>query len=73
MSDFDHIGRRPILAGIGALAFATAFDTTPARAQALDRPPRVLVFDVAETLLDVFESPAEKWSFGNGETQFFKG
>jgi 2-haloacid dehalogenase len=67
MSDLDHIGRRPILAGIGALAFATAFDTTPARAQALDRPPRVLVFDVAETLLDLQAArPLFQRVFGDG-------
>jgi phenylpyruvate tautomerase PptA (4-oxalocrotonate tautomerase family) len=26
-----------------------------------------------DILIAVFEAPAENWSFGNGETQFFKG
>ena len=26
-----------------------------------------------DILISIFESPAENWSFGNGETQFFKG
>jgi 2-haloacid dehalogenase len=53
MSDRDYIGRRPILATIGAAAVAAFFKPTLVRAQALDRPPSVLVFDVAESLLDL--------------------
>jgi 2-haloacid dehalogenase len=53
MSDVHHIGRRPVLAGIGAAAFGTLFNPNLVRAQALDRPPSVLVFDVTESLLDL--------------------
>ena len=54
MSDLDHIGRRPVLAGIGAAALVGLLRPyTRVRAQALDRPPSVLVFDVAESLLDL--------------------
>ena len=52
MSDL-HIGRRPFVAGIGATALGAFFNPTLVRAQALDRPPSVLVFDVAESLLDL--------------------
>jgi len=53
MSDLDYVGRRPVLAGIGAAAVAAFFKPTLVRARALDRPPSVLVFDVAESLLDL--------------------
>jgi hypothetical protein len=53
MSSLDDVGRRPVLAGIGAAALASLLGPTLARAQTLDRPPSVLVFDVAETLLDL--------------------
>jgi 2-haloacid dehalogenase len=53
MSDPDQIGRRPVLAGIGAAALAAFFNSSPVRAQAPGRPPSVLVFDVAESLLDL--------------------
>ena len=53
MSDPGSVGRRPVLAGIGAAALAAFWDPTWGRAQALDRPPKVLVFDVAESLLDL--------------------
>ena len=53
MSDLHHISRRPVVAGIGAAALAALLYPSPVRAQAFDRPPRVLVFDVAETLLDL--------------------
>jgi 2-haloacid dehalogenase len=67
MSDFDYIGRRPFLAGIGAAAVASFFKPTLARAQALDRPPSVLVFDVAESLLDLGTlRPLFKRVFGDG-------
>ena len=36
----------------------------------LGKNPGVRAEDI---LISVFESPAENWSFGNGETQFFKG
>jgi 2-haloacid dehalogenase len=52
MSDLHLIGRRPVLVGIGTATLATFFDP-PIRAQPLDRPPSVLVFDVAESLLDL--------------------
>ena len=52
MADLDHIGRRPVLAGIGVAALATFFNP-PLVGQALDRAPSVLVFDVTETLLDL--------------------
>jgi 2-haloacid dehalogenase len=62
-----HIGRRPVLAGIGAAALAALFDPPPVRAQALDRPPGVLVFDVAESLLDLQTlRPLFQRIFGNG-------
>jgi 2-haloacid dehalogenase len=51
MSDLDHIGRRPVLAGIGVAALATIFN--PPLVRALDRPPGVLAFDVTESLLDL--------------------
>ena len=59
--------RRPVLAGIGAAAISAFFNPPPVRAQALDRPPSVLVFDVAESLLDlqVFRSLFQG-IFGNG-------
>jgi len=59
--------RRPVLAGIGAAALSAFFNPPPVRAQALDRPPSVLVFDVAESLLDlqVFRSLFQG-IFGNG-------
>jgi 2-haloacid dehalogenase len=53
MSDLDPIGRRPVFAGIGATALAALFSPLPARAHTLDRAPRILVFDVAESLLDL--------------------
>jgi 2-haloacid dehalogenase len=53
MSDLHPIGRRPVLAGIGTAALATFFSPALARAQALDRAPSVLVFDIAESLLDL--------------------
>ena len=67
MSDVHHIGRRPILAGIGAAALITSFDAPLVRAQALDRPPRVLIFDVAESLLDLqVLRPLFQRIFGDG-------
>ena len=53
MSDLHHVGRRPVLAGIGAAALAGFFNSSAVRAQAIDRPPSVLIFDVAESLLDL--------------------
>jgi 2-haloacid dehalogenase len=67
MSDLDYIGRRPFLAGIGAVAAAAVFKPALVRAQALDRPPSVLVFDVAESLLDLETlRPLFKRVFGDG-------
>jgi|GraSoiStandDraft_55_1057291.scaffolds.fasta_scaffold71942_2 hypothetical protein len=53
MSDLHHTGRRSVLAGIGAAALAASFNPPLVRAQALDRPPSVLIFDVTESLLDL--------------------
>jgi 2-haloacid dehalogenase len=67
MSDLDHVGRRPVLAGIGAAALAGFFKPALLRAQALDRPPSVLVFDVAESLLDLqVLRPLFQHVFGEG-------
>jgi 2-haloacid dehalogenase len=67
MSDLDNIARRPVLAGIGATAFAAFFNLALVRAQALDRAPSVLVFDVAETLLDLRPlRPLFQRAFGDG-------
>jgi hypothetical protein len=67
MSDVHHIGRGPVLAGIGAAALAAFFDPPLVRAQALDRPPRVLIFDVAESLLDLLAlRPLFQRISGNG-------
>jgi len=67
MSDLDHIGRRPVLAGIGIAALAACFYPTSVRAQALDRPPSVLVFDVADSLLDLQAlRPLFQRMFGDG-------
>jgi 2-haloacid dehalogenase len=67
MSDLDYIGRRPFVAGIGAAAMAAFFKPTLVRAQTLDRPPIVLVFDVAESLLDLATlRPLFKRVFGDG-------
>jgi 2-haloacid dehalogenase len=53
MSDLGPIGRRQVLAGISAAALAAILYPISGQAQALDRPPNVLAFDVAETLLDL--------------------
>ena len=67
MSDFHHIGRRPVLAGIGTAAVAAFFSPALLRAQALDKPPGVLVFDVAESLLDLqVLRPLFQRLFGDG-------
>jgi 2-haloacid dehalogenase len=67
MTDLDHIGRRPIIAGIGAATVAMLFNAAPARAQPIDRPPNVLVFDVAESLLDLqVLRPLFERVFGDG-------
>jgi 2-haloacid dehalogenase len=67
MSDLHHIGRRSVLAGIGAAALAASFNAPPVRAQALDRPPGVLIFDVAESLLDLQAlRPLFQRIFGDG-------
>jgi hypothetical protein len=67
MSDLGRIGRRPVLAGIGVTVLATLLDPTGVRAQALNRPPKVLVFDVAESLLDLqVMRPLFQRMFGDG-------
>jgi 2-haloacid dehalogenase len=67
MSDLDQIGRRPVLAGLGAAALAAFYNATPLRAQAIDQPPSVLVFDVAESLLDLqVLRPLFQRVFGDG-------
>jgi len=67
MKNLDHIGRRPVLAGLGAAALASFLNPTVARAQGLDRPPSVLVFDVAESLLDLqVLRPQFQRIFGDG-------
>jgi 2-haloacid dehalogenase len=53
MDDYTHIARRPVLEGIGAAVFVGFGKSTPLAAEGLDRAPNVLVFDVAETLLDL--------------------
>jgi hypothetical protein len=69
VNDLDQIGRRPVLTGIGATALAAFFDSSPVRARALDRPPSVLVFDVAESLLDLQAlRPLFQRIFGDGAT-----
>jgi 2-haloacid dehalogenase len=67
MRDLDRIGRRPVLAGIGAATLAAFCRPTLAPAEALDRAPRVLVFDVAESLLDLrVLRPLFQRVFGDG-------
>ena len=67
MSDLDLVGRRPILAGIGATALATVSSPLLVLAQALHQPPSVLVFDVAESLLDLEAlRPLFQRLFGDG-------
>jgi 2-haloacid dehalogenase len=67
MTDFQNIGRRPVLAGMGAAALTTFFSPALVCAQALDRPPGVLVFDVAESLLDLQAlRPLFQRIFGDG-------
>jgi len=67
MSDLDHITRRPVLAGIGAAALAAVFNPKLVRAQGLDRAPSVLVFDDAESLLDLqVLRPLFQRVFGDG-------
>jgi hypothetical protein len=67
MNDVNRIGRRPVLAGIAATALAGLVSPTQLQAQALDRPPKVLVFDVAESLLDLQAlRPQFQRMFGDG-------
>jgi 2-haloacid dehalogenase len=68
MNNLDHLGRRPVFAGIGAATLvAYCNHPTPVRAQALDRAPNVLVFDVAESLLDLqVLRPLFQRVFGDG-------
>lgn len=68
MSVFTSVGRRPVLAGIAAATLASVLEPGPVRAAgALDRAPKVLVFDVAESLLDLQAlRPVFQRLFGNG-------
>ena len=67
MREVHHVGRRPVLAWIGIAAFATFFHAPRVRAQVLDRSPNVLVFDVAESLLDLQAlRPLFQRIFGDG-------
>lgn len=68
MSVFTSVGRRPVLAGIAAATLASVLKPGPVRAAgALDRAPKVLVFDVAESLLDLQAlRPVFQRLFGNG-------
>ena len=67
MSERHHIGRRPVVTGIGGATLAALFHVPVVRAQPLDRQPSVLVFDVAETLLDLQAlRPFFQRKFGDG-------
>jgi 2-haloacid dehalogenase len=67
MSGLDHFGRRPVLAGIAAAALAGFCAPAPVRGHVLNRAPNVLVFDVAETLLDLqVLRPLFQRVFGDG-------
>lgn len=67
MHDRERIGRRPVLVAIGTAALAGFGRPSPLAAQAVDRAPSVLVFDVAETLLDLqVLRPLFQRVFGNG-------
>jgi 2-haloacid dehalogenase len=62
-----HIGRRPVLAGLTATALGAFMQPSFLRAQVLDRPPNVLVFDVAESVLDIQAiRPLFQRIFGDG-------
>jgi 2-haloacid dehalogenase len=52
---------------MGVAALAAILDPTPAPAETLDQPPKVLAFDVAETLLDLQAMrPLFQRLFGDG-------
>lgn len=53
MNPRDHISRRPLLARIGATALTALFSPVLSQAEPVGRAPSVLVFDVAESLLDL--------------------
>ena len=66
MTNPGPIGRRPVLAGIGAAALAAFLSPTALRAHSLARP-RVVAFDVAESLLDLQAlRPLFQRMFGDG-------
>jgi 2-haloacid dehalogenase len=66
MSKFGHVRRRPVLAGLGAAALSTVLNPALGRAQTLEAP-KVLVFDVAESLLDLQSvRPLFQRVFGDG-------
>ena len=67
MTSPDHIGRRPVLAGLAAATLPSLLKPTLVQAEALDQPPTVLVFDVAESLLDLrVLRPQFQRMFGDG-------
>jgi 2-haloacid dehalogenase len=69
MSNPDHIGRRPVVASVGIAALAALLGPTFVRAQTLEQAPSVLVFDVAESLLDLQAlRPLFQRVFGDGAT-----
>jgi 2-haloacid dehalogenase len=68
MSRLRYIGRRPVLTALGGVALASFFSPSTTWAQALDRAPSVLAFDVAESLLDLQAlRPLFQRIFGNGD------
>jgi 2-haloacid dehalogenase len=67
MNDLINIGRRRVLAGIGATTLTAFCNPSLVRAEMLDRAPSVLVFDVAESLLDLqVLRPLFQRMFGSG-------
>jgi 2-haloacid dehalogenase len=68
MSECGRVDRRRALAGFGSAALAYILETGSGKAQTLDRPPAVLVFDVAESLLDLQTvRPLFQSIFGDGD------
>jgi 2-haloacid dehalogenase len=67
MSELDEIGRRQVLAGIGGVALTAVLNPSSASAETIDQAPSVLVFDVAESILDLQAlRPLFQRIFGNG-------
>jgi 2-haloacid dehalogenase len=67
MGETSHVGRRSLLTAIGTAAFAYVLKPAAAPSQPLDKAPEVLVFDVAESLLDLQAlRPLFQHIFGDG-------